>query len=70
VDVARLPSRVGGKVIGREHPEYRPLWESNWNQLRPQGYPDVIVAAASDRDAILAALFLIEVAALWKLLPW
>jgi FAD/FMN-containing dehydrogenase len=57
VDIAHLRSRVDGKVIGREHPEYRPLWESNWNQLRPQRYPDVIVAAASDRDVVEAVKF-------------
>jgi FAD/FMN-containing dehydrogenase len=57
MDIARLQNRVDGKVIGREHREYFPVWEANWNQLRPERYPDVIVQAASNRDVVEAVKF-------------
>ncbi len=49
-----LQSRIEGKVVTRDSGEYRPAWESNWNQLRPERYPEVIVQAASDRDVVEA----------------
>jgi FAD/FMN-containing dehydrogenase len=60
MDSSRLQNRVQGKVIGRGQQEYEPAWEANWNQLRPQRYPDVIVQAASDRDVVEAVKFAAE----------
>jgi FAD/FMN-containing dehydrogenase len=60
MDISRLQSHVRGKVIGREDREYRPAWEANWNQLRPERYPDVIVQVASDHDVVEAIKFASE----------
>jgi FAD/FMN-containing dehydrogenase len=57
MDISRLQSRVEGKVASREQHEYGPLWEANWNQLRPQRHPEVIVQVASDRDVVEAVKF-------------
>lgn len=57
MEISSLQSRVQGKVICREQQEYGPAWEANWNQLRLQRYPDVIVQAASDRDVVEAVKF-------------
>jgi FAD/FMN-containing dehydrogenase len=54
VDSARLQNRIAGKVIVRDNPDYRGAWENNWNQLRPERYPDIIVQVASDLDVVEA----------------
>lgn len=57
MDIACLERRVKGKVIARDHQRYRLVWESNWNQLRPERYPDIIVQVANDHDAVEAIKF-------------
>ena len=41
----------------RDNRDYRPVRETNWNQLRPERYPDVIVQVANDRDVVEAIKF-------------
>ncbi|MGO9604845.1 MAG: FAD-binding oxidoreductase [Candidatus Binataceae bacterium] len=57
MDIARLQGRIGGTVVERDNREYRQARESNWNQLRPERYPDVIVQVANDRDVVEAIKF-------------
>jgi FAD/FMN-containing dehydrogenase len=57
VDSARLQNRIAGKVVVRDHPDYRGAWENNWNQLRPERYPDIIVQVSSDLDVVEAVGF-------------
>jgi hypothetical protein len=48
VDSAELQNRIAGKVIVHDHRDYHSAWENNWNQLRPERYPDIIVQVSSD----------------------
>jgi FAD/FMN-containing dehydrogenase len=57
VDSAQLQNRIAGKVVVRDHPDYRGTWENNWNQLRPERYPDIIVQVSSDLDVVEAVGF-------------
>jgi FAD/FMN-containing dehydrogenase len=57
VNSAQLQNRIAGKVIVRDHPNYRGALENNWNQLRPERYPDVIVQVSSDLDVVEAIKF-------------
>jgi FAD/FMN-containing dehydrogenase len=57
VDSAQLQNRIAGKVVVRDHPDYRGAWENNWNQLRPERYPDIIVQVSSDLDVVEAVRF-------------
>jgi len=54
MDNARLKTRIAGKVIDRDDPDYQQLWKQNWNQLRPERYPDLIVQVSSDHDVVEA----------------
>jgi FAD/FMN-containing dehydrogenase len=60
MDFARLQNRIAGKVIVNDHSGYRDAWENNWNQLRPERYPDVIVQVWSDLDVVEAVKFACE----------
>jgi FAD/FMN-containing dehydrogenase len=60
VDSAQLQNRIAGKVIVRDHPDYRGAWEHNWNQLRPERYPDIIVQVSSELDVVEAVKFAYE----------
>jgi FAD/FMN-containing dehydrogenase len=57
MDNQRLQSRIAGKVIVRDNPEYSEAWGNNWNQLRPERYPDIIIQVASDLDVVEAVNF-------------
>ena len=57
MDLTRLQSRIRGKVIDRGNQSYRAAWEANWNQLRPERYPDLIVQVANDHDVVEAVRF-------------
>ncbi len=57
MDSAQLQNRIAGKVVVRDHPDYRGAWENNWNQLRPERYPDIIVQVSSDLDVVEAVRF-------------
>jgi FAD/FMN-containing dehydrogenase len=52
-----LRTRCIGKVIGRDDREYAAVRENNWNQLRPDRFPDLIVQAAGDQDVAEAIRF-------------
>ncbi|HXL27425.1 MAG TPA: FAD-binding oxidoreductase [Chthoniobacterales bacterium] len=60
MDSAQLQNRIAGKVIVRDHPDYRGAWEHNWNQLRPERYPDIIVQVSSELDVVEAVKFAYE----------
>ena len=57
MDNARLKTRIAGKVIDCNHPEYQGVWKQNWNQLRPERYPDLIVQVSSDHDVVEAVKY-------------
>jgi FAD/FMN-containing dehydrogenase len=57
MDHARLQNRIAGKVIYRDHPDYQNVWKENWNQLRPERYPDLIIQVSSDLDVVEAVKF-------------
>lgn len=57
MDSALLQNRIAGKIIHRDHPDYQDAWKANWNQLRPERYPDLIVQVASDLDVVEAVKF-------------
>ena len=57
MDHARLQNRIAGKVIYRDHPDYQDVWKENWNQLRPERYPDLIIQVSSDLDVVEAVKF-------------
>jgi FAD/FMN-containing dehydrogenase len=43
--------------MSRNHPEYQGVWKQNWNQLRPERYPDLIVQVSSDHDVVEAVKY-------------
>jgi hypothetical protein len=57
MDNARLQNRIAGRIIDRNHPEYQGVWKQNWNQLRPERYPDLIVQVSSDHDVVEAVKY-------------
>jgi len=57
VHVSQLQSQIAGRVIQRGAEDYYSAWASNWNQLRPERYADLIVQVANDRDVVEAINF-------------
>ena len=57
MDNARLQNRIAGRIIDRKHPDYQGVWKKNWNQLRPERYPDLIVQVSSDHDVVEAVKY-------------
>ena len=57
MDIADLRGRITGKITDRNDPGYQDAWKQNWNQLRPERYPDLIVQVASDLDVVESVRF-------------
>ncbi len=57
MDTSSLQSRCIGRVICRGDEAYAAIREADWNQLRPDRFPDLIVQAASDHDVVEAIRF-------------
>ena len=55
--ISGLQARITGKAIARDDGAYRAAWGTNWNQLRPERFPDLIVQAANDQDVVEAINF-------------
>src|SRR5580704_14312307 len=57
MDISSLQTRISGNVFEHNQSSYQAVWEQNWNQLRPERYPDLIVQVASDLDVVEAVRF-------------
>ena len=57
MDNAGLQARIAGKIIDHDHPDYQEVWKQNWNQLRPERHPDLIIQVSSDLDVVEAVKY-------------